>query len=888
MGNKLRNVMVGSGLTLLTNFALAQTPSADTRTTTLEEIIVTGSYLRSSTVAEEGAIPLDVITVDEIRLRGNTSVFEAVRSLPQLSGYADNDTRSGAADQKEVNLRGLGSEYTLLLLNGRRLASNDLNLIPFAAVERIEVLKDGASAVYGSDALAGVVNVILRDRYDGVEVSADYGESTHFGGAKTNVSALVGTSSERGSFMLTGQYEKWDGVLSTEHPLGRTDDLRRFGSVDTRFEYSNPGVISVGGADLMLDPSFAAGQTGNSPDDYVPAYSRLIEKQRINNLQNGKESGTFFASGSYDLLEDDRLELFAEFLHQSKSVGYTDHRGTVISGVVPAGNPHNPFGEEVFVNYQLDAGTMPGGRLERRLETLEGDFDTNMIVAGLRGTLGPVDYSLAYSNWEGSEIQTHDGLSQRGIDEQLARTDAGALNVFGNAAVTPDQLEPARGVFRRQQKDFVRSITGVASFEPFQLPAGGVGVAVGAETRNLGFESIYDEALSRFADSVSLPFFNDLGLSLERDVDAYFAEVNLPLAGASSNVPGVRALDLTLAARNERFSDFGNETMKRAALRWEPFDNDVLALRASYSESFYAPDLRNLLPSGDRIVFGYPDFQIPDTANGLPFTVYPVTFLGAGNPDLQPTTGETLNLGFILKPTFVPGLKLTVDAWKVDQEDAFVFPDAVAIILGIVPGGEFIRDPVALPGEPIGRLQQLTVRWTNAGTREVQGVDFNVAYNRETSWGAWSIESNSTYLQKFEFDQHQGDGPVRAVGQVANFYSPAAIPRFRSNLVLANQIGGWNFTLATNYLSGVTNPQDDFVKTDDYVKSDLTVGYDFGQSNGGQGILGNTSVWLSVQDVFDEGVPFVYRTANQAGVYSDFTFADYIGQFVTVGVRSKF
>lgn len=189
--SRVRDLLAGSSLALLCNVSLAQTSAEGGKAgANLEEIVVTGSLLTTSAAAEEGSAPLDVISVDEIRERGNTSVFEAVRNLPQLAGYADNDTRSGARDTKQVNLRGLGAQYTVVLLNGRRLGQNNLNLVPFTAVERIEVLKDGASAVYGSDALAGVVNVITRRDYDGVELSADYGNTTHYGdGGKTNVSA---------------------------------------------------------------------------------------------------------------------------------------------------------------------------------------------------------------------------------------------------------------------------------------------------------------------------------------------------------------------------------------------------------------------------------------------------------------------------------------------------------------------------------------------------------------------------------------------------------------------------------------------------------------------------------------------------------------------------
>lgn len=879
--SRVRDLLAGSSLALLCNVSLAQTSAEGGKAgANLEEIVVTGSLLTTSAAAEEGSAPLDVISVDEIRERGNTSVFEAVRNLPQLAGYADNDTRSGARDTKQVNLRGLGAQYTVVLLNGRRLGQNNLNLVPFTAVERIEVLKDGASAVYGSDALAGVVNVITRRDYDGVELSADYGNTTHYGdGGKTNVSALLGVTGERGNFLVAGQYERWNSVSSLEHPLGRSDDLRRYGSIDRRFQANNPGVVRLAnGSRVMLDPAFGAGQTGTSLADYVPVYDRKIEKQRPNNLQNSREGGTFYGSGSFSVL-DQRIELFADFLHKSTNIEYIDHRGTILNLDVPASNYWNPFGQNVRVTYQLDYGTAPG-RQERPLESLQGDMETDMVTVGLRGKLGAVDYSLAYSNWTSSEMQAHDGLSRAGIIQALARTDATALNVFGNAAVTPDQLESARALFRRELTEFVRSVTGVASFAPFDVPAGPVMTAVGFERRTQGFDSILDESLNTYADSLSLGFLNDFSLGLERDVDAYFAEVNVPLTGDAANFAGARSLDLTLAARRESFSDFGDATVKRATLRWQPLESDVLTVRTSYSESFYAPELRDILLLGDSNVDILVDPLITD-ANGAPI-LYPMRTIGGGNPDLDPTTGEYLNLGVILKPQFAPGLRLMLDVWKLDQEAAFVYPTPQGVINGRSPG-TVERDAVALPGEPIGRINTVTARTENAATRTVQGVDFNIGYSRDIGASSrLSVESSNTFTTKFEYDQKDGRGPQNALGQVSSYFSLDIVPRFRSNLVLGYGHGPLNVTWATSYTRGVVNPLDNWARIDDYIKSDLTTTYDLSDL----GMFGDTNVWFSLQDVFDEGAPYVF--ARTAGISSDFTYTDFIGQFVSVGIRSRF
>lgn len=856
---------------------------ADDAVKQVEEIVVTGSMLNSTAAAEEGAAPVQIISIDEIREGGATTVYEALRNLAELAGYADNDSRSGARDTREVNLRGLGAQYTIVLINGRRLGQNNLNLVPFAAVERIEVLKDGASAVYGSDALAGVVNVILRKGYDGVEFAADYGDSTHFADAgKANLSALLGVRGERGSFMASGQYEKQNAALSLEHPLGRSDDQRRFGSRDLRFQRQNPGLIRLaGGAQLMLDPTFGDGATGAAPADFIPAYDNRIDKQRINNLQNGREVGTFFGSGSYWML-DSTAELFADFLHKSANIDYVDHRGALLDVEVPAANYWNPFDQAVRVTYMLDA-TTPGHR-ERPLESLSSDMQTNMVTVGLRGVLGPVSYNLAHTDWRSSDLQSHDGLSRRGILAQLARSDSGALNLFGNAAVTAEQLEPARALFRRELTEFARSSTGVFTFKPFDLPAGPAAAAVGFELRNQGFDSQLDEALSSYADSISLAFLNDVSVKAERDVDAYFAEVNLPLAGGEHGVAGLRVLDVSLAARRESFSDFGDATVKRGTLRWQPLPSDTLTVRASYSESFYAPELRDVQVLGDSNFAPQTDPLILD-ANGQPIR-YSMTNIAGGNPQLDPTLGKYKNVGVIFKPAFAPGLRITTDLWRLDQQDAFVYPTPQAVIDGAAPGS-VIREPVASPGEPVGRIVTVINRVENAASRTVQGVDCNIVYHRDLGrMGRLAIESYNTFTTRFEYDQKDGRGRQNALGLVGRVFD--IVPRFRSNLVLSQGVGPLNVSLATSYTGSVSNSFDNYRRIEPYVRSNLTLVYDL-DANGaaGDGLLGNTQMWLNVQDLFDAGAPFVGVLRTQ-GITSDYTYVDYIGQFWTAGFRTRF
>ncbi|HEY5759341.1 MAG TPA: TonB-dependent receptor, partial [Steroidobacter sp.] len=420
----------------------------------------------------------------------------------------------------------------------------------------------------------------------------------------------------------------------------------------------------------------------------------------------------------------------------------------------------------------------------------------------------------------------------------------------------------------------------IARFEPLSLPAGPLAAAVGFETRTQGFDSVLDESLNRNKDSISLTFLNDFSLGLERDVDAYFAEVSVPITSEASNFAGARSLDLTLAGRRESFSDFGDATVKRATLRWQPLESDVLTFRTSYSESFYAPELRDVLLLGDSNANIYVDPLIT-AANGSPIS-YTMTTITGGNPNLQPTTGEYLNFGLIFKPGFLDGLRVMLDVWHLDQEKAFVYPTPQGVINGTSPG-TVERSSTALPGEPVGRITTVTARTVNAATRTVRGVDFNVSYGFDIgAVGRLNIDSNNTFTTKFTYDQKDGRGPQNALGQVSAYYSMDVVPRFRSDLVLGYGQGAMNVSLQTSYTRGVVHPLDNWAKIDDYVKTDFTATVDLS----GFGMFGESSVWLSVQDVFDQGVPYVF--GRTAGVTSDYTYADFIGQFVTLGMRTRF
>lgn len=845
---------------------------------TLDAVTVTGSHLAPTSAAMQGPTPVRVIDSVQLEKIGATTVYEALRTEPVFAGYADNDTRAGAGGFNGVNLRGLGAEYTLVLLNGRRIASADLNQVPFTAVERIEIVKDGASAIYGSDAITGVVNVILKQNYEGFEVEAGYGNTTHFAdGMRAHASFLTGIKTDRGSFLMSGQVEKHNSIVSLEHPLGRSDDQRPWGGPDQRANRMNPGLITLGsGSQVMLNPSFGNGQTGTAASDYVAPYFLALEKRQPNNLQNAKEAATFYGNGRYNLV-DDRVQLFADVMHKKVNIDYIDHRGTYLNYLVPATNYWNPFGEDVRVNYLLDYGTS-AGRFERPLETMTSDISTTMITVGARGSFDAFDYEIAYSDYKIVDIQGHNGLSKAGIAAQLARTDAGALNLFGNAAVTAAQLDPARAHFERRFENYTRSLTGLVRFSPFEFSAGQVQAAAGFEVRKLGYRSILDESLNRFADSGALTFLNDFSGGADRDVKALFVETNIPLA---------RGLELGLAGRYEKFSDFGSASVPRATLRWEPFADGSLMFRASYSKSFFAPAVGDLQDTGDVNTDPYFDPAIVD-ANGDPL-YYNMDTMSGGNPDLQPTTGKYYNLGMVYSPSWFEGFTISLDAFQLAQRDAFIWPSTQNILDGVSPG-VVERSTTLTPGDlysgaPVGRVIRVINRPVNAATRDVAGIDVNFNYKLATeSFGQWDFALYNTFTTKFEYDQIDGDGPQDALGNL--LYD--GIPKYRGKFQVSNQFGAWTTTLGTNYYGKLVNNYNNDQVIDPYITSDLTVIYDFNEGGAaGNGFLSGTTLSLNVTNVFDQDPPRYVGWVHR-GIYSDYSHVDQVGQFVSLTYRKKF
>lgn len=729
----------------------------------LEEIVVTGSRLRLSD--PEGPSPVTVFDRQRIDELGVTSVPDVLRYLPQQPFSRPDHHRADGA--QFVELRGLGADTTLVLINGRRTVPSassvqanafDLNSIPLAAVERVEVLSDSASAVYGADAVGGVVNIILKREIPDPVVDLHYGAAA--GGAEEKrVSLSAGHVGEGLRASLILDFLDRDALLGEERDLWRDQDYRRFGSVDWRSLNSNPGnITSRTSANLPGLPSrFAAVPEGSTGVGMTPADFEATAGVRnreslarydsiVPNIQ--RASAALF--GEFEFKP--HYAVFAEALYARRDLDGLGSPPSVSGTAVPASNAFNPFGVPVSANFLMEEIGPRHNKFENEL--LRG-------VLGMRGLLGNWDWEVsALATREDSSNWVERSLDPVRVASSLASADpAQALNVFQDGpGGSPDLLAsliaaPTVAKFASDgmlANAFLRGSLG-------SLPAGPVNVVIGGEWREDDMR--YDSAL--FVES-------------DRRAKAAFAEVNVPLVNASMQWPAVHSLALRLAGRYDEYSDFGESTNPQYGLTWMPIAS--LTLRASYGTSFRPPSLFELYAPRSAFPLEVPDPQRNDELTEA-------TVITGGNPALLPVEGKSLTSGFVWTPS--SEWRLAASWWQIqlDQRVSFV-PYQVILAYEPLFADRVVRDPPSpadiASGLP-GSLVSVDISRANFGRVETSGVDASASHSFDTSLGQWQVVLGATWVDQYESDNLPDTPPQERVG-IANVFG--TITRWRGNASL--------------------------------------------------------------------------------------------------------
>ena len=699
----------------------------------LDAVVVTGSNIRRTDL--EVTVPITVIDQSAMEVRNALLPADLLTSLPYVVNLPENETRLGSSgargDNANINLRNMGATATLILVNGRRMAINpmtaglsqavNVNHLPIQGVERIEVLRDGASSIYGSDAVGGVINYVLKREFDGVEASLRYGYP-EAGGGQSVLGALTfgsGFGQGRGRLFGTVDVLHRDATRLTERDFSRT----AFNSDRAPPPFNNPGGPFDGRSARGYWPTFRRGSgTGSNYFRPVAGTPRLttVVPSRANDPdffldlnQFGYASPRISRANALFSMEmdlSDRLTAFAD-LGYYRSNATMRRQPLALNAptsdrimVMPVDSPFNPYGSRFYHPTGLPnadgtprvtgAPTTIGFTqltlADLAAETVDTEADALRVATGVRGVIGDSSWawesSLFYNEVNGEDL-AFPNVRESLLQQAIGRTDAGAYNPFGytfrvvDGAVVADQrytnpagvVDSFSNVFARRASSSIASGDVRANGRLFTMRRLDVLAAFGAEYRREDLRDIRPPFSGENpVDSGLDPTNNDFLLHPprpdvfgDRDVTSVYAEMAVPLVGSDEPLPLVDSFEITASARYEDYSDFGQTTKPKIGANWRPVS--WLMLRGSYNEGFMAPSLAALYTS--------PRWSI--TAGAGDIDTYRNPFLNegpyvmrtnfGGNPNLKPQESEGRTFGFVLDVPGLTGLSLTADHWKITR-----------------------------------------------------------------------------------------------------------------------------------------------------------------------------------------------------------------------------
>ena len=780
----------------------------------IEKIEVTGSNIKR--VEGEGPSAIVVLTREDIDRSGATNVYDLLGFVGanQSTGSVAITNTVGALtfSANTASLRGLGGGRTLVLLNGKRLNTFsgeingvqgvNLSTIPFGAIERVEVLLDGASAIYGSDAIAGVINFIMRKDYRGAEASVYYATPTRGGdgGDEHTYKAALGfgdLSKDRFNVFAAAQFSKQESLEQRARSFSNTSVIEHIGLVafsGTPFPAFIPtgGIGSVGFPDCGVSTYFP---TFGERCFYDPARQAGV----VSIPQS--ETTNVFASANFQVTNNLQAYLTGNWSKSEVNLVIQPVPIADVFGVPITLQPGTPF----YPTALATAAGVNGQPLNVRWRAVENgnrdSTDTNtqwQVVGGLKGSFGRWDWDASATMNEGRTKQRlNGGFPLNSLIQPLLNS--GRVNLFGPN--TPEIQAEVRATNyvgpTFNAKATSNLFDGKVSGELFNLPAGPVSVAFGAQK---GTEELVQNPAPVLATGDLSGFGgNLLPLSRDRDTWAAFAELNVPIA---------RTLEANIAVRRDDYSDFGGTTNPKFGLRWQPTRN--VLLRASYGTGFLAPSLFQLYNQNITGVSqaGLNDpLRCPTTGDTIDcVTQFPVLF--GGNPALQPEESKQRSLGIVLEP--MAGMSFSADYFHLELSETVTTGIGPAAILGDLAQYGYLvtRGPVQpqFPNLP-GPITQIDQRFINLGRVRISGIDASFQYAApRTAMGRFRASLSGTYLIKYDIQQLDGSW----AGFVStSLFSPVTgvTPRWKSYQAIDWDSGPWSVHLGNTYQSSYTDVQ---------------------------------------------------------------------------------
>lgn len=833
-----------------------------------DEIVVVGSAIKSNADYDTNSRPVQLITTDDFRSGAGQQVAQFLQSQPIVSGFNTTSlTSEYIGGRSNINLRGLGEQYTLVLVNGRRIGGRydgDLEAIPSIAIDNIEILKAGASSIYGADAVAGVLNVRLKDDFDGFEMEASYGQTGKGDSNTVQVGALFGLSNDLFSITGSVSYQNNEGFDKFARERTASRDFRPFGGIDFRSPSNgSPHLITLGdGTQLSIDRSrFGAGHYSGNVSDYV-AYDPETQARSFNETSTNPAFDRLSGHWAFEFRPfQDKLKFFTEGYIDDRNQPVFAWENVPVTLTVPADQFYNPFGEEVTVNYEL----AEMGRFTRSYQTT-----TYTAAFGIRGELGRFNYEAVYTQHQSDRenLIPNPWVDYAALDAALARTDELAFNPFGFHANSPEQIALFQGPGGREGvTDKIDTIDLKIDGELFRWYAGTAYFAAGYQYRDLFFSFEPDYARQALGNTsrcatdpaTGFPSCAPQPFDEARDVNAFFGEVLVPFYQSNSDGAIINNAEASAAVRKEEYSDFGSVTIWQASGKVGLLD-DSLTIRGAWSQSFKPPSVGSLFAPVQTITDGPAQAFLFDPVRG---GVFPVTRITGGNTDLSPEIGTSINVGAIYKPDQISGLTVTVDHWWLNLDDIIETPDFQAILNGTSLIGSITRDADNFP--------TIDARTDNGGRIEVRGIDANIAYTLPTDrFGVFNFTWANTYLAKYT--EFSADGVTSIVRDGFDLR-----PKLRSVLTTGWSMDEVDATLTVRYMDGWEDAAEPDTPIPNYTTVDAQVGYSFDESD----FMPSTRVFVGVENLFNADLPFV-RSSRDGWARA---LHDYRGRYFYVGAR---
>jgi iron complex outermembrane recepter protein len=866
---------MASGAMLATH-AAAQEVKQEAGAEEVSEVVVTGSRIRG--VAPVGA-PVIALGRDNLAISAATTVADFLKEVPQVVGIGVDETRfatsginaSNVSRATAINLRGLSPAATLTLLDGHRVTPSgtsgafvDSSAIPAVAVQRLEIVADGASALYGSDAVAGVVNMILRKDFVGAETSLR--NSSADGYSRLQASQLFGHDWGSGNAMVAYEYMTNDALSSSERSFFRQDQ-RAQGGNDFRAQSCNPGTVRIGTntyAIPQLPPNTAPTAASlvrgtfnlcdNSLADIIPKQSRHSAVVYLNQEINDRASVSFEAFWS-------KKDLLVTYAGQGSA-----STTTVLN--VPATNAYfaRPAGTtgnvQVDYNFLSQYGALSA---DGESETYSGVLEGVLKLGGdWRANLGVV--------WG----QNYDYTFSRAVDPAaLSRAlasgnQATALNPWGLGTPQAVVNEILSGQFSPDGRNTMSGSTLRADGPLFEISGGMVRMAVGAEWHDYSLKP----GVTRGTITAPVRTFDPPG---PRTVKSGYVELYVPLVGVNNARPGLQRLDLSIAGRLDEYSDFGRTTNPKIGLTWTPLNS--LTVKGSYGTSFRAPSLSDLKAPGEATqVSTQPDPRsVTGTSRGLN--------IRAGNADLGPETSRTWTVGLDWHPESLPDLRTDLTYFNISYDNQIASIQGNALQQEALYVDVITRNPTqaqvaaTIARWPLNGVLPIPVEFITDGRPQNRGKTTAGGFDLQASYG-WTLPDASrlrvsvsgTYYTRFD-TQQTPTAPTLGRISVINF--PV---EYRARTSLSWTRGGFNsnlwFNFQDSYLDNSVTPNR---TVSAFNTVDLALGYAFSEDFGKW--LEGVSVNVNTTNLLDEDPPFVNVTAGY-----DPQQASPFGRFIAAGI----